>query len=356
MELTDFSPTLNDNPTTDGLHWTRVATVEDGDRFADLLAHLSPHNRRLFEDLVDQLLAAQGQEYPHQPLHYQEHIEAWISTLLGQGRSLATIRRYRAAVLGLLRTIPEPTKVLIDAYLAVQHGTGLSASYFNLQIAAFKSFFGYLVEAAILRSNPAERLKAVPIPHRERAIPHAEHIRKLLRASAIKPKDRAMILLMVDCGLRVGELCTIRLADLSPERCEVTVIGKGNKQRSVPLSPATWQAIVDYRASRPALGTHLFPKRDRDIPVNVRVVEERMVYLCQKAGVPKIVPHQFRHFFASSMLNQGANLRVVSQLLGHADTSTTANIYWHILEADEKRRTHQDFNPLKGIIDGQEQH
>ena len=71
-----------------------------------------------------------------------------------------------------------------------------------------------------------------------------------------------------------------------------------------------------------------------------------------RVGVRPFTPHQLRHFYATSMLNDGANLKVVSELLGHASPSTTANIYWHVLGADERRREHEQHNPLREVLGG----
>jgi integrase/recombinase XerD len=347
-----MKPNLHELPTMPVVPFEGVSlkggTVKSDD-LGDLIAHLSGSNRRLIEQVAQQLIAAQGETLTPEPLDYKSYIGVWLSHLHREGKSPDTISTYQVCIRKLLEQFPQPQKVHLETYLALK-ATYVNPTYLNVQIAAMRSFFGCLIELGMIRDDPSSKLRRVPIPRRRRGVPRPEHIAQLLRCP-MSERDRAMLLLMVDCGLRVGELSTIRLRDLDLDQSELAVIGKGDKERVVPMSKPTVGAIRDYLAPRPLLAVYLFPKQDEDVPVNKRVVEQRVEYLCQEAGVPRMTPHQFRHFFASAMLSRGANLRVVAELLGHASTSTTANVYWHEIYEKEKRQAHQNYNPLKGILD-----
>jgi len=313
---------------------------------------LSPDNRRLVEMMTHKLLELQGAQdhsVKSSGINLFEQVPLWLNSLLSQGRSPATLSLYHHYVKKLLEAYPNPTPILIDAHLAFKSGSGVSTQTIANNIFAFKSFFSYLESMNLLSFNPAARLNSPRMPHRERKVPSASYLAQLLDSPSTSVRDRALILLLCGCGLRVSEATKIRISDLGPDLKGVTVIGKGNKQRTVPIPKHTAGAIRQHLATLTPSSIWLFPSQNPADPITPRHIAKLLKYLCARSHIPPIQPHQLRHYYASALLNKSVNLKVVASLLGHADPSVTARVYWHLLDADAKEKAIQEHNPLDEI-------
>ena len=151
-------------------------------------------------------------------------------------------------------------------------------------------------------------------------------------------RDRAMIELMYSCGLRVSELCGLRVADLQAEAGCLRCIGKGNKERLVPVGRQALEAVQRYLRRQPAeaaargLVAVSFSEPEGPESGPHRVLEDCSAHYGRKAGLRKaLTPHMLRHSFATHLLDRGADLRSVQMMLGHSDISTT-QIYTHVVE------------------------
>jgi integrase/recombinase XerD len=246
------------------------------------------------------------------------------------------------------------TKDLTD-YLAKRKGTdGVAASSLRIEVVVLKIFFRWLAMRNLRVGDPAEMLLS---PRVEKLLPdtlNEKEVRKLLESVRGKEpldlRDRAILELFYSSGLRIGEIVTARLENLSLEEGWIRITGKGSKTRLVPVGGEAREALDDYvGAARPRL---VGKKTQSFIFLNHRggklttarvwqIVKER----AKLAGLdPKrIHPHLLRHSFATHLLNHGADLRVIQEMLGHADIATT-QIYTHI---DQKRLrdTHRKFHP-----------
>ncbi|MES2595622.1 MAG: tyrosine recombinase [Verrucomicrobiota bacterium] len=244
------------------------------------------------------------------------------------------------------------TAMLTD-YLARRKKDGISASSARVELVAVKIFFRWLAARGKRVGDPAEPI--LP-PRVEKHLPgtlNEETARQLVESitgnSALDRRDRAILELFYASGLRLSELVHARLENLSLEEGWIRVVGKGNKTRICPVGGAARAALQAYLdLARPELvgaksqshvflsirGTHLTPARVR------QVVEERAK--ASGLGV-HVYPHLLRHSFATHLLNNGADLRVIQEMLGHADISTT-QIYTHV---DQKRlkQVHRNFHP-----------
>lgn len=241
----------------------------------------------------------------------------------------------------------------LSAFLAERKHTGLSASSLRIATVHLKVFFRWLAARGKLPMDPAEPLLS---PRPEKSLPetlHAADLRKLLEsidpAQPLGRRDLAMLELFYSSGLRLSELCSLRLEWLDFEEGFVRVTGKGNKTRIVPVGGRARETVADYLANeRPTLvkkktgseiflsvrGTRLSPDRVR------QVVKERAAL----AGIDQnVYPHLLRHSFATHLLEGGADLRVIQELLGHADISTT-QIYTHV-DGSRLKAVHKKFHP-----------
>jgi site-specific recombinase XerD len=212
----------------------------------------------------------------------------------------------------------------------------------NYYLIALRSFLKYLVKRGI-STLPPDRIELAKVPERSLDLVSSDELARLLDApqgGELKSlRDKAILELFFSTGLRVSELCALsRYLDLS--RDEFTVRGKGEKVRLVFLSDRAKEAVRSYVGRRTDLDEALFiqlsrpaPKeKDGDLRLSPRSIERIIKHYAAKAGIAKKVsPHTLRHSFATDLLENGADLRAVQMLLGHANITTT-QIYTHITD------------------------
>lgn len=232
-------------------------------------------------------------------------------------------------------------------------GQKLSSSTVYLEIAAFKSFYRYCEQEKLLPVNAAENLS---LPRRWQRVPKSltdGEIAKLLApVSPPSPEslcDEAILELTYASGLRLAEVRNLRLEQLHLDAGFITVIGKGNKERVVPVGRRAVEAVEGYlRAGRPKL---VRPKS----PANVFLTQRGTAFAPQTlwlhiknrakiSGIERnVTPHMLRHSFATHLLEHGADLRVIQELLGHASIGTT-ELYTHV-SGHRLREVHRRFHP-----------
>ncbi|MCB1064739.1 MAG: site-specific tyrosine recombinase XerD [Verrucomicrobiae bacterium] len=252
--------------------------------------------------------------------------------------------------------ITAPGNVTIEhltEYLSDRKRTGLAASSLRLEVIALKIWYRFLAARGVVSADVAEQLDS---PRLERYLPETLNepaVLQLLESiDVIKPlgrRDRAILELLYASGLRVSELTNARLEALHLDEKVIRVTGKGNKTRLVPVGKAACDAIQIYLDNeRPLLvnrktSSHIFlSKRGGKLTTQRiwQIVKER----ARMAGLDEnVYPHLLRHSFATHLLSNGADLRVIQELLGHADIATT-QIYTHV---DQKRlrQVHRQFHP-----------
>jgi len=317
----------------------------------DLLSRLSPSKQRLIREIVWNLAQLEQLSIPEDHdtrLDYQSYVNPWLEQMLTQGMSHHTIGHYAGAVRNFLALYPIPNRTHIEAYLARTTTQGLKPGTIAFHVNALKSFFNYLADRDITTTNPIAKVRRPRLPRTIREAATPEQVQALLDTP--KPQHRqAMLLLMADSGLRVNELATLQINCTNLDRHLVTVIGKGNKARQVPIAPLTSSILKAHIAelrSIDYLDNWTFPSagNSHTSPDSIRSYMER---LCKQAGIPKVTPHQLRHYAATQMLSHGANLKAVSKILGHANTSTTCDTYWHVIDQQEIIDQHTKFSPLQ---------
>lgn len=238
---------------------------------------------------------------------------------------------------------------LIVAWLDRLNGEGISASSAARKLSAVRQFHKFLCADAIRTDDPT---RIVASPRQGRSLPKvltSAEVGRLLTAAEVNantdasPHRQAMahrlyvlLELLYATGLRVSELVGLRRAAVMRDTSFITVIGKGNKERIVPLTDRARDAVKAYLPTLPP-GPWLFPAGGEDGHLTRQVFARELKTLAVTVGISaaRITPHVLRHAFASHLLAGGADLRVVQTLLGHADISTT-QIYTHVL--DEKLR------------------
>jgi integrase/recombinase XerD len=229
----------------------------------------------------------------------------------------------------------------------------LSSESVYLEIAALRAFYRFAENEKLLPANVAENLS---LPRRWKRLPKAltnDEIKKLLEPE--KPEtpenlcDQAVLELGYASGLRLAELKNLRLEQLHLDAGFINVIGKGNKERVVPVGKIAVAALNRYiEVGRPKLVTPRSPANvfltKRGTPFASVTLWLRIKNRVKRAGVVRnITPHMLRHSFATHLLEHGADLRVIQELLGHANISTT-EVYTHVT-GDRLRDIHRKFHP-----------
>ncbi|HKQ37521.1 MAG TPA: site-specific tyrosine recombinase [Verrucomicrobiae bacterium] len=241
----------------------------------------------------------------------------------------------------------------IIEFLQRERARHLSGESLYLQICALRAFFRYAENEKILPCNPAENIS---LPRRWQRLPKAltpEEIQKLLappaHVTASDLCDHAVLELAYASGLRLAELRGVRLEQLHLDSGFITVIGKGNKERVVPLGRKAIEALERYlQAGRPNLVTRRSPANvfltKRGTPFSAVTLWLRIKKRVHLSGIERnVTPHMLRHSFATHLLENGADLRVIQELLGHASINTT-EIYTHVA-SNRLRDIHRKFHP-----------
>lgn len=226
----------------------------------------------------------------------------------------------------------------IEGWLRAGRSIGLAPSTRSRRLSALRSFLRFLRESGAREDDPARRLEG---PRRRRPLPKVlgeGQVEALLNAPpADDPRglrDRAMLEVLYATGLRVSELCGLRTRQLDLRRGLVRVVGKGSRERVVPLGKAALAALRDYldhgRSALEPTGEVLFPGRG-GASLTRQAFWQNIKRWAVEVGIPpaRISPHVLRHSFATHLVEHGADLRTVQTLLGHKDISTT-EIYTHV--------------------------
>lgn len=275
-----------------------------------------------------------------------------INTFLGYQADVNKLAAFVLDRFAIASPIPVKQNHL-QAFLKELHLLGISGKSQARIISGLRSFYAFLVEEAELTDNPAIYLD---LPKIERLLPDVltvEEIDALLATIDLsKPEGHrnvAMIELLYGSGLRVSELVNVRLSKINWDMELIRITGKGDKERLVPMGTSSLRALANYlpqrTAAMPAKGQEDFLFLNRRGKQLSRV----MVFLiikeaAQNAGINKQVsPHSFRHSFATHLVENGADLRIVQELLGH-ESITTTEIYTH-LSREFLRQTLEQFHP-----------
>ena len=233
------------------------------------------------------------------------------------------------------------------AFIADEHRRGLTPKSLQRRLSACRSFYRWLLRHGSIGANPAASLRA---PKAARKLPQVLDVDEAVQLvevptdAPLGQRDRALLELLYSSGLRVSELCALRWHDLDFDEGQVTVLGKGSKQRVVPVGSHARAELAAWRAEQSATqgdvaDAPVFPGRGGK-PITPRAVQLRLRHIAQRQGLFKRVhPHLLRHTFASHVLESSGDLRGVQGLLGHADLGTT-QIY-----------THLDFQHLARVYD-----
>lgn len=280
---------------------------------------------------------------------------------LEQGLSPRTIDAYqrdlaRFAEFAEARGVGTPvdiTATLLREYVYHLKDLGLSPASIRRNVSALRTYFRFLIGDNLVVRDPSERLET---PKRWRSLPDVltiDEVRRLLASPTLDDnlvfRDRAMLELAYGAGLRVSEWITVGVRDLLLDDGLVRVFGKGSKERLVPIGRSAIAALAVYiREQRPRLekgeGKGVLFLNARGKPLTRMGAWKILRGHVDRAGITKHVsPHTLRHSFATHLLEGGADLRAVQEMLGHSDIATT-QIYTHV-DREYLRQVHRSYHP-----------
>lgn len=293
-----------------------------------------------------------------------DYIEDFLHYLIVE-RGLAenTIASYKRDLTSYARFLEEKYQIQKPAtiqrnhilqFLANLKDEGKSTRTLARHVASIRSFHHFLLRDQIVDHDPTEHVENPQIEQKLPKVLHVEEVDALLAAPDIsKPlgmRDKAMLEIMYATGMRVSELINLRLGDIHLEMGFVRVFGKGNKERIVPLGKPAIQATSRYLSEgRPKLYRSKYRNdvlflNHHGKPLSRQGFWKILKSTAKKAGIHKeLTPHTLRHSFATHLLENGADLRAVQEMLGHADISTT-QIYTHVTKTRLKD-VYEKFHP-----------
>ncbi len=242
----------------------------------------------------------------------------------------------------------------IRKYIRILNDVHLSVTSINRAFSSIRSFHNYLTDEEIIKSNPILLLDTPKVPRKLPMVLSPQEIEAILNAVDVSTdlgiRDLAVLEILYSGGLRVSELCDLKLTDLLLDAEMLRITGKGNKQRLVPLGPRAIKCLNDYfNRIRPSLSRKNKNQGRIFLSRNGRPLTRMMVWIIIKKWVgstnikKEISPHTLRHSFATHLLEGGADLRAVQEMLGHTDISTT-QIYTH-LDKEYLKEVHRTFHP-----------
>ena len=285
----------------------------------------------------------------------QKAIADYLQFIRGEAKSPRTIVAYESDLVQfhtfLQRFFPDAqvqvgqiSPLMIRDFIRWMHESGVGNRSLSRKTTALNSFFRFLKLTGVTDKNPMDRIKR---PKFEKKLPlffSEEEVAQLLKipdtADKFGLRNRAILELLYSSGLRLSELADLQLSDIDMKRGLLRVIGKGNKERMVPVGEPAIQAIREYLPARAELQTprssnKLFLTRsgkDFDHRQLYTILDKYFAVIAQKKGYS---PHTLRHSFATHMLARGADLRAIQEMLGHANLATT-EIYTHVTIEDIK--------------------
>jgi integrase/recombinase XerC len=289
---------------------------------------------------------------------FREHLvserRASPHTVLAYVRDLEALRAFARARCGDAVKLEDIDKLLLRSFLAELART-VSPTSIARKLASIRAFFGWLERETLVRKNPATALASPKLRRKLPTFLNADAAGEVMEvplgaavSQAERVRDSALLEVLYGCGLRVSELVGLDLDHVAFEREELRVLGKGRKERLVPLGTKAHHAILRYLEARPELRNERTGAQDaralflgrRGTRLGVRRVQTLVHrYGALGAGRSDLHPHALRHSCATHLLEGGADLRAIQELLGHASLATT------------QRYTHVSLDQLMSVYD-----
>jgi site-specific recombinase XerD len=266
-------------------------------------------------------------------------LKRYKACLVIAGRSPKTIAQYERTIKKLFITLQknytDMTVSDLRYFLAYEKSRGVSNRTLENTRVHISAFFTWLLDEELIYKNPCRAI--LPIKYtKEVKLPFSAIEIDAIRSSCKTKKERAIIEFLLASGVRVSELCAVRISDINFDTLSVVVReGKGAKQRTVYINDLASKHLVEYLTSRNISGDYLFYNKQKE-QLNPGGVRHILKTIEKRAGVSDVHPHRFRRTFATGLANRGMEIQEIGKLLGHASLNTTLT---YVYTSEEKIRT-----------------
>jgi len=259
-----------------------------------------------------------------------QYIEQFLSARKLEGLARNTLIQYRMELNHLPPFLNKPTiqANTNDLRLYFIQFSNQAIRSMSRKISTLKAFYAWLIDEEIIDKNPMKRIKT---PKEPKSLPKAmsEQEFEILRYAKKSLRNKSIFELLSSSGMRIGEMVVLNIDDIDMDNRKIKVLGKGNKERIIYFSHIAKYCLIEYLHSRednnPALYINKYGNR-----LSIRSIEMQTKSEAIKAGISiKVTPHRYRHFMASRMYENGCNLELIAELLGHESVDTT-KIYAHM--------------------------
>ena len=330
----------------------------DTEVFKRLFEHLSLRSQQLLLSMAEKVAESEGisisSDQPPAFSDFTAAIPLWEDDLSSKGYSDRSIQTYSYWVRKILDAVPQPNYLSLTHYLAEQRKKGIKANTQKMMSKALKSFFSFCYDQGLIHQNPAQKLKHPKIPKTEPVCPEREEVERMLAAigqsNLLDDKDKLKLALLIvipgGTGVRFIELAKLPWRNVNFDRQEIKIMGKGEKERIIPMLSVIAGLLSAWREYSP--GELVFPTGSKYGRIDPADTNRMLKRLAKRAGVRPFSIHKLRHYFATYALAAGADLKLISLILGHASVSITADTYRHVLTG-EIDKTMARFSPAARI-------
>ena len=266
-------------------------------------------------------------------------LKRYKACLVIAGRSEKTVAQYERTAKKLFITLQknytDMTVLDLRFFLAFEKSRGVSNRTLENTRVQISAFFSWLLEEELINKNPCRSI--TPIKYtKEVKLPFSTVEIDAIRSACKTKKERAIVEFLLSSGVRVSELCAIRISDVNFDTMAVVVReGKGSKQRTVYINDLTSKHLIEYLSKRNVAGDYLFYNKAKQ-PLNPGGVRHILKTIEERAGIANVHPHRFRRTFATGLANRGMEIQEIGKLLGHSNLNTTLT---YVYTSDEKVRT-----------------
>ena len=292
---------------------------------------------------VSDQLAEYSVEYATQDIRMDDLLDAYTAAMQIQGRSEKTIKRYRYLIGRMMEDVNVPTRSItvyhLRQYLAKEKARGISDRTLEGTRQVFSAYFNWLHREKLIDTNPTANLGAIKYPKKIK-VTYSEIDIEKMKFCCKTLRDRAIICFLLSTGCRISEMIRLNREDVDLNNLECTVLGKGNKERTVFLDSVTGMLIRDYLTQRKDDSPALFISKLKQ-RFSAQGVRAMMVKLAKASAVDHVHPHKFRRTLATSLIRHGMPIQEVAAILGHDKLDTT--MQYVVLDKTEVKHSYRKY-------------